>query len=917
MIDRGPIETTPQGSLNSEFEELLQSIDGIIWEADPETFQFTFVSEKALEILGHPLDYWYTNTNFWADTIHPEDCDWVTEFCVSATKKREDHQFEYRMIHADGRTVWLRDIVSIAESKSIPGKMMLRGVMFDITEQKQTEAELEISQERLQATLVNTPNVSIQWFDEEGVVQFWNPASEAMFGWTAEEALGKTLDQTIHTPEENAAFLNILSKISSTGKPVGPNEYQFRRKDGSIGFCSSTIFPIPGQSGRPFFVCMDVDVTERRQAEDDRKKLVSNLGERVKELSALHAVAGLFQDSARPLTEIIRDVAAIVPSAMQEPELANARVRLGTCEEETDGFSPSGNLISAAFVTSDEIHGFVEAIYTERTESGETPPTFLDEERSLIETIAEMLRVYYDRRVSDENLRKSEQRFRQLAENIREVFWIHSPGINEMVYVSPAYETVWGRSCESLYADPPSFLNAIFPEDLDRVLSQVNNGPTTGFEVEYRINRPDGTMRWIWDQGFPVRDESGKVYRVAGIAEDITDRKSLEEKLLQARKMEAVGQLAGGVAHDFNNLLTAIIGYSELILRKTERSNPLTKYVEEIRKSGNRAANLTSQLLAFSRKQIFQPKMIDLNLVVVEIEQIIRRLIGENIRLQTKLDPRACRVMADPGQIEQVIVNLAVNASESMKTGGTLTFSTHRFSFNEETASKVGLDTGTEYISLVVADTGTGISPEHLDKIYEPFFTTKEVGKGSGLGLSTVYGIVQQSGGKIGVETSTEHGTLFTIYLPEVGERNESKIDEPTWTTFESATETILLVEDEAVVRNMIEQMLKVDGYEVIAAKNGAEAISLVEASSSPIDIMITDVVMPEISGPELVLRVKETYPDIRVLFMSGYIDDDIFPPDHDLDNTHFIQKPFNPSIFAEKVRSILDSRQMEIQTRA
>jgi nitrogen-specific signal transduction histidine kinase len=388
---------------------------------------------------------------------------------------------------------------------------------------------------------------------------------------------------------------------------------------------------------------------------------------------------------------------------------------------------------------------------------------------------------------------------------------------------------------------------------------------------------------------------------------EITDRKQLEDQLRQSQKMEAVGQLAGGIAHDFNNLLTAITGYSTLGLRHIDENHRVTGYLEEIKKAGDRAANLTRQLLAFSRKQILQPLPLNLNDIVADINKLLGRLIGEDIQLSVKLGSDLRRIKVDPGQIEQVLVNLAVNARDAMPRGGKLTIETAGVELSQEYAGKhIGLQAG-RYVVLSVSDNGTGMDEKTKERIFEPFFTTKEKDKGTGLGLSTVYGIVKQSGAHIAVYSEVDHGTTFKIYLPEH--------DAPETTETAAApigswggSETVLLVEDEDAVRGLARQILEQEGYSVLEASRGEEAIRLCAAYEQPIELLLTDVVMPETSGKEVADRLRTMRPEIKVLFMSGYTDEAIVHHGVLDAKVQFIQKPFTPVALAKKVREVIDS---------
>jgi len=395
---------------------------------------------------------------------------------------------------------------------------------------------------------------------------------------------------------------------------------------------------------------------------------------------------------------------------------------------------------------------------------------------------------------------------------------------------------------------------------------------------------------------------------------DITDRKRAEEalrrteeQLRQSQKMEAIGQLAGGVAHDFNNILRVIKGYSQLSLNEIKEGEPLRENIEEIRKATDRAADLTRQLLAFSRRQIMEMRVLDLNDLLVSLEKMLRRVIGEDIELVTILTEDLGRVKTDPGQIEQVIMNLAVNARDAMRDGGRLTIETANVDLDEAYArSHVAVIPG-RYVMISVSDTGVGMTTEVRDRVFEPFFTTKEKGKGTGLGLSTVYGIVKQSGGNIWVYSEPGKGTTLKIYLPRVDEPPEELKEKVVIGELPRGRETILMVEDEEDVRKLAVRILERQGYKVLEASEGLGAFLIVEEYGDPIHLLVTDVVMPKISGRELVGRMAEVRPEIKVLYMSGYTDNAITHHGILEKGMNYLQKPFTMEGLARKVREVLD----------
>lgn len=417
----------------------------------------------------------------------------------------------------------------------------------------------------------------------------------------------------------------------------------------------------------------------------------------------------------------------------------------------------------------------------------------------------------------------------------------------------------------------------------------------------------DGSKVWLETNKIPMRNSQGQVVGLLGTWQDITQRKSLEEQLRQAQKMEALGQLAGGVAHDFNNLLTVINGLCELVSSNLRPDDPNKKLLQEVQKAGDRAAALTRQLLAFSRKQVLEPKVLDLNTVVADVEKMLRRLIGEDVTLTTVLNPALGRVKVDPGQIEQVIVNLAVNSRDAMPGGGKLTIETSNVVLDETYSAAHPDVVPGRYVLLTVSDSGCGMSPEVQARIFEPFFTTKEPGKGTGLGLATVYGIIKQSGGHISVHGERGRGTSFKIYLPSVDEKVSTGKSHHGGKRTQQGMETILVVEDEDAVRTMICLALRKFGYTVLEASQGTAAVQLCEQHQGSLHLLVTDVVMPDMGGRQLAERLTRLRPDLKVLYLSGYTDDAIVHHGVLQAEVAFLQKPFTVTTLGYKVREVLD----------
>jgi PAS domain S-box-containing protein len=499
----------------------------------------------------------------------------------------------------------------------------------------------------------------------------------------------------------------------------------------------------------------------------------------------------------------------------------------------------------------------------------------------------------------------SEARFRAIAENIREVFWMTNATKSVILYVSPAYETIWGRTCQSLREAPASWLDAVEADDRARVEAWVAGQREGSTEITYRIVRPDGTKRWIRDRSFPVRDDDGEITSFVGLADDVTALIRSEERLAQAQRLEALGKLAGGIAHDFNNMLSVIICHSDFLVNALEPGE-LRKDAEVVREAAVRAADVTRQLLAFSHQQVMQPKVLDLGQVVVGMKRMLGRVLGEDIDLVLPEAPSACFIDADPGQIERVIMNLAVNARDAMPQGGRLTIDVAKLTIGPVPGpARAGLEAG-PYVVLAVGDTGTGMDTETRKRIFEPFFTTKEKGKGTGLGLASVLGIVEQSGGAIRVESAPGKGATFSVYLPAVAGGADSRAMPTQPGAALRGTETVLLAEDEPHVRATARSILRRCGYTVLEAQNAGEAILLCEQHGGPIDLLLTDIVMPYMSGRKLAERLAPLRPDMKVLYVSGYAGELVEHHGVASGSVPFLQKPITPEALARKVREVL-----------
>ncbi len=493
------------------------------------------------------------------------------------------------------------------------------------------------------------------------------------------------------------------------------------------------------------------------------------------------------------------------------------------------------------------------------------------------------------RKQAEAALRESEERFTELVTTIPEVFFIADAHLGGTLYVSPAYETIWGHTVESLRDDPLSWLEAVHEDDRARVLAGLERVNEDGrVEHEFRVVRPDGEVRLVKEVVTLIRNEDGVPIRHVGFGSDITEQRELEQELQHSRRLDAIGRLAGGVAHDFNNILTGVAGYAELALGRGDVRGGLRNDLEEILGGARRASELTRQLLTFARRQVVQPTIVDLNDLIEGVNGFLRGAIREDVVVTTELGARLPRVKADPQQLEQVLMNLVLNARDAMPDGGMLTISTRALGPGE--------------VALAVADTGVGMSDQVLSRLFEPFFTTKDVGKGTGLGLATAYGIVEDCGGRISVESSLGEGSVFTVVLP-VTDAVRAEAAGPALEPCLGGCERILFVEDDDLVRRLTHEMLEREGYSVTVCETPLEALEY----EGEWDLLLTDVVMPALNGPQLALRLAETRPPFRVLFTSGYsgdtmIEEGALDPDMAL-----LQKPFSRDELTRRVREALD----------
>lgn len=530
----------------------------------------------------------------------------------------------------------------------------------------------------------------------------------------------------------------------------------------------------------------------------------------------------------------------------------------------------------------------------------------------LVQCATHLAGVAIERDRADKELHAAETRYRSLVENLPAITYIAEVGVlGRWHYVSPQIDSILGFSQEEWIADTSNWVNHVHGEDRERALEAEMRFWEIGgiYRADYRMIARDGRVIWCRDHAVYLKTTEKQKPVMQGVLIDITEYKSMEDQLRQSQKMEAIGQLAGGIAHDFNNLLMIIQGRSERIRERSNEHETAHKDAVEIEEAAERATALTRQLLAFSRKQVLQPKLLDMNQVVSEVGKMLPRLIGENIEVHLRTASALWPVKVDRGQMEQALLNLALNSRDAMPAGGQLTIETRNAEIGEQDACENGSIKPGKYVVLEVHDTGKGMDAETQGHIFEPFFSTKELGKGTGLGLASVYGLVKQSGGCISFQSKLGHGTKFVIYLPQTG----GDLPEPAKAAEPSAfphhgSETILVVEDEDQIREMVCQYLQQSGYSVLQAKNGKDALEIAQRYRGSIHLLLTDVVMPEISGHELAQELKRLRPRCRVLLTSGYPDPSALTDCALQQNAETLQKPYALNLLAKKLRELLDT---------
>ncbi len=887
-------------SSEERLRELVETAEAVVWEADAPTLRITFMSQGVEKILGYPAEQWLQTPGFWAAHLHPEDREGALACEREVTEKGKPCSVEYRMTAADGRVLWFRDFMHAVAGPE--GKVeRLRGVMVEISESKRAEEALRESELELREAhrLARLGNWSMDLKTGQAT---WSDEVYRMFGLDPSLlSLPYSEHGRLFTPESWRRLTTELEEAVRTGTPY-ELELETVRADGSRGWILDRGEPVRNADGAITHLRgIAMDITGRKRAEEALRESEERFRSLVE-----NATVGIYRTT--PQGRILMANPALVKMLGYKnfKELAARNL-------EEEGFEPGypRKAFRDRMAQDSEVRDLEEA-WTRRDGSvifvRESARAFHSEDGKIM---------YYDGIVEDVTERKQVE-----AEKARLVTAIEQSAeaavitniSGDIEYVNPAFTRITGYSREEVLGKNPRILKSgkQDPAFYQQLWATILKGEIWQGEIINR--RKDGSLYTLQMSVAPVRGEHGKITHFIATEQDITARKLLEQQLIQAQKIEAVGRLAGGVAHDFNNLLTIINGYAELLTEQTSAEDPRRDHLKEILMAGERAAGLTRQLLAFSRRQVLEPRVLDLNSVLTEVEKMLRRLIGEDVELVTSLKPDLGHVKVDPGQIEQVVMNLAVNARDAMPEGGKLYLETSNVDVDEDYARSHPSIMPGKFVMVAVSDTGCGMDAETQTHIFEPFFTTKEKGHGTGLGLATVYGIVKQSGGFIWVYSEPGQGSTFKIYFPCVEEA--ASTTEPADFAAKPAkgAETVLVVEDEEGVRSLVCKTLKSKGYKVLEATGAAQALQIVEQLTEPIHLLLTDVVMPQAGGKELAKRLSTLRPGTKVLYMSGYTDDAIVRHGILEVGTFFLQKPFAPDALVRKVREVLDRKPETLQ---
>jgi PAS domain S-box-containing protein len=868
------------------------------WHWDLQTDTFT-CSPLSRQLLGIPMDAPMSYSLF-LDCLHPDDRDTDDAFVQQCIRDKTPCDGECRIVWPDGTLHWIR-------SKGTPyyaadgTPLRMEGVFYDVTAHKLTERireeALSKAQEFQRLFDISWDLVSIAGFD--GYFKSINPAWSRALGYSEQELLSSPFISFVH-PDDVEATLAEAAKLSADATVTIAFDNRYRCQDGTYRWLSWNAVSEPTTQR---LYCVARDVTDRKHAEQalhESQQFIQQIADSfpsilylydLKERHIVYSNREIANMLGYP-PEVIQVMGAMFLSNLVHPEdLGHVMAHHQKLGETTD------QSILELEYRMQHADGTYRWLYSRDT-------VFLRLPDGTPKQILGTAQDITQRRMMQQSLKQSETRFQAFMDSGSffawmtdvegKIYYINAP-FGRLFNVEPT--AMIGKSSYDLFDAKEA---AIHVANNRKVLE-------TGqiLETVESATLPDGTQSHVLVHKFPVEDGANGVL-IGGIGIDITERKSLEDQFQQAQKMEGIGRLAGGIAHDFNNLLGIILGYAELIDEELPDDSPLHANIRTMADAASRASNLTGQLLSFARRQTTKPKIISPNTHIRDLTEMLRPIIGEDIILQTRLDGSAGMVRIDPHQLEQVVVNLVVNARDAMVQGGVLTIQTAEEVVVKSRVYPQFVRPVGQYIRLSVSDTGEGMTEDVKSRLFEPFFTTKEIGKGTGLGLASVYGIIKQNDGFVLVESAIGQGATFHLFLPKV-DPEVNPVPEMNAQPLSSAgTETILIVEDEPILRELATLTLRKNGYTVLEAGNGVDALQVAVEYSGEIDLLVTDAVMPQMGGKELAERLRRTRPKIRVLLASGYAEDRYVGNQALLQNAAFLPKPFTPRALTDKVREVL-----------